>query len=300
VQAPAPLQTPVVPQLEAGIAWQFAAGSAPPLGTGVQVPCLPATAHELQLPQLDDPQQTPSVQWPLAQALSAVQAVPLGERSVQIPDWQVSPAAQSALVVHAVRQALAPQPKGAQAAVVCLQVPAPSQLPALMAVPAAHEGAPQLVPTAAARQAPAPLQVPSNPQGGAAAQPPCGSLVPAATAVQVPAEPATLQAAHVPQLAVPQQTPSTQLPPWHSFPIAQAWPSRLRPHEPPLQTFPGAQSASLLQTATQAVPLQAKGAQLCVPAGWQTPAPSQVRASVAVIAPVGQAGATHWVPAAYS
>ncbi len=167
-------------------------------------------------------------------------------------------------------------------------------------MPAVHEGAPQLIPAAAGRQAPAPLQVPSNPQGGAAMQPPCGSLVPAATAVQVPADPATLQAAHVPQLAVPQQTPSTQFPPSHSFPIAQAWPSRLSPHEPPVQTLPAAQSLSLLQTATQAVPLQAKGAQLCMLPGWQTPAPSQVRASVAVVIPIGQVGAAHWVPAAYS
>jgi hypothetical protein len=212
----------------------------------------------------------------------------------------VPPAAQSALVVHAVRQALAPQTKGAQAAIVCLQVPAPSQLPVLVAVPAVQEGMPQLVPVAADRQAPAPLQVPSNPQGGAAMQPPCGSLVPAATAVQVPAAPATLQAAQVPQLAVPQQTPSTQFPPWHSPPIAQAWPSRLRPQEPPLQTLPGAQSLSLLQTATQAVPLQAKGAQLWVLAGWQTPAPLQVRGSVAVVIPIGQVGEAHWVPAAYS
>jgi len=99
----------VVPQLDAGIDWHWPAGSAPPLGTGVQVPCFPATAHELQLPQLVDPQQTPSVQCPLAQLLSAAHAVPLGARLVQVPDWQVSPAAQSALVMHAVRQALAPQ-----------------------------------------------------------------------------------------------------------------------------------------------------------------------------------------------
>ena len=85
-QAPAPLQTPVVLQLDAGIAWHWPAGSAPPLGTGVQVPCFPATAHELQLPQLDDPQQMPSVQWPLAQVVSAAQAVPLGERLVQLFD----------------------------------------------------------------------------------------------------------------------------------------------------------------------------------------------------------------------
>jgi hypothetical protein len=94
-----------------------------------------------------------------------------------------------------------------------LQAPAPSQLPALVAVPAVHPDVPQLVPETADRQAPAPLQVPSNPQGGAAVQPPCGSLVPAATAVQVPADPATLQATQAPQLADPQQTPSTQFPP---------------------------------------------------------------------------------------
>jgi hypothetical protein len=108
-QAPAPLQTPVVPQLDAGIAWHCPAGSAPPVRTGVQVPCFPATAHELQLPQLDDPQQTPSVQWPLAQLVSAAHAVPLGDRFVQLPAWQVSPDTQSAVVIHVVRQALAPQ-----------------------------------------------------------------------------------------------------------------------------------------------------------------------------------------------
>ena len=76
----------MVSQLEAGVAWHWPAGSAPPLGTGAQVPCFPATAHELQLGQLADPQQTPSVQWPLAQVASAVQAVPLGDRLVQLFD----------------------------------------------------------------------------------------------------------------------------------------------------------------------------------------------------------------------
>jgi hypothetical protein len=37
-----------------------------------------------------------------------------------------------------------------------------------------------------------------------------------------------------------------------------------------------------------------------VPADWQTPAPLQVRASVSMVIPVGQLGAAHWVPAAYS
>jgi hypothetical protein len=74
----------------------------------------------------------------------------------------------------------------------------------------------------------------------------------------------------------------------------------LSPQDPLLQTLPGAQSLSWLQTATQAAPLQANGAQLCVLAGWQTPAPLQARASVAVVIPVGQVAAAHWVPAAYS
>ena len=52
----------MVPQLVAAMATQTAAGSAAPAATGVQVPCLPAIAHDLQLPQEAEPQQKPSVQ----------------------------------------------------------------------------------------------------------------------------------------------------------------------------------------------------------------------------------------------
>jgi hypothetical protein len=68
-----------------------------------------------------------------------------------------------------------------------------------------------------------------------------------------------------------------------------------------LQTFPAEQSALVAQTDTQAVPvaaLQANGAQLCVEAGLQVPAPSQVRGELAVTAPLGQEGPRHCVPAA--
>jgi hypothetical protein len=158
---------------------------------------------------------------------------------------------------------------------------------------------PQLVVAGAFRQAPAPLQVPFGPQGrlGLAAQPPCGSAAPAAIGWHDPAWPETLHALQVPQLADEQQTPSTQLPLPHSVPMAQSWPSRLRPQEPLLQTLPGEQSVSTAQTATQAVPLQAKGTQLCVVAGLHVPAPSQLRASEAVVPLVGQVGAAHCVPA---
>jgi hypothetical protein len=68
-----------------------------------------------------------------------------------------------------------------------------------------------------------------------------------------------------------------------------------------LQTFPDEQSALLAQTETHAVPvaaLQANGTQDWVEAGLQVPAPSQVRAEVAVTALAGQEAAAHWVPAA--
>jgi hypothetical protein len=75
-----------VPQLEAAMATQTAAGSAAPAGSGAQAPCLPAIAHELQLPHEADPQQTPSVQCPLMQVAAVRQAAPLGERFVHEPD----------------------------------------------------------------------------------------------------------------------------------------------------------------------------------------------------------------------
>jgi len=103
----------------------------------------------------------------------------------------------------------------------------------------------------------------------------------------------------LPQLALEQQTPSTQLPLSQSLAAEQSWPSRLRPQAPPaLQNFPGAQSALLAHTATQPVPvaaLQAKGAQGWVAAGLQVPFPSQVRARLLVTEPLGQEGPAHWV-----
>jgi hypothetical protein len=120
-----------------------------------------------------------------------------------------------------------------------------------------HAAAPQLVVVGAFRHAPLPSHRPSNPQGGAAVQPPCGSMSSAITGRHMPAMPATLHDWQVPQLAVEQQTPSVQLPLSHSLPPAHSWPSRLSPHEPALQTLPGAQSPSAPQAALQVVPLHA-------------------------------------------
>ena len=162
---------------------------------------------------------------------------------------------------------------------------------------------PQLVVAGAFWQAPAPSQVPRGPQGrlGLAAQPPCGSAAPAVIGWHDPAWPETLHALQVPQLGEEQHTPSTQFPLPHSVPAAQIWPRRLRPQAPALHTFPGEQSEVVLQTATHAVPvaaLQANGTHDWVEAGLQVPAPSQVRAEVAVTALAGHEAPAHCVPAA--
>ena len=86
-----------------------------PGGTGWQVPCLPATAHELQPPQLAEAQQNPSVQLPLKHSVPATQAAPLAFRFVQTLDMQVKPPAHSPSPVQVVRQAAPPQANGAQA-----------------------------------------------------------------------------------------------------------------------------------------------------------------------------------------
>jgi hypothetical protein len=202
-----------------------------------------------------------------------------------------------------VRQVLAPQTKWpGQGWAGCAQAPAPSQEPTGLLVEPVQLAVPQLAPALALRQAPAPSQVPSNPQGGLGAQRACGSALPAGTGWHDPAEPVRLQTWQLPQLGDEQQTPSTQLPLPHSVPAAQIWPSRFGPQDPALQTLGARQSPSLAQTATQpwVAALQAKGVQVWVVAGLQVPAPSQVRASAAIIGSAVQAGGAHCVPAAKS
>ena len=291
-----------MPQVAAVWSMQTWAGSATLSPTGWQLPALPDTAQDKQLPQGPLEQQTPSVHKVLRHSAPEAHAVPSGLRLVQEPDWQVSPAMQSLLVAHIVRQVVpGPHTYAPQLMVGCAQLPIPSQAPIRLAVDPEQLAVPQLVPDPPLRHAPLPSQVPSFPQGGlATAQEPCGSVFPAGTGWQEPV-PLRLQTWQVPQLAVEQQTPSTQLPLPHSVPTVQIWPRRLSPHAPALQTFPGEQSAVLVQTDTHAVPviaLQANGTQDCVDAVLQTPAPSQVRAEVAVIAPAGQEAPAHWVPAA--
>jgi hypothetical protein len=71
------------------------------------------------------------------------------------------------------------------------------------------------------------------PQVPLAAQRLCGSVAPLEMLAQVPALPDTLQAWQVGQLALPQQTPSTQLPLPHSWLEKQATPLALTARQLP-------------------------------------------------------------------
>ena len=112
------------------------------------------------------------------------------------------------------------------------QLPLPSQLADPIAVPPVQLASRQGVPAGQRRQAPMPLQVPSLPQVLIAVigHMPLGSAVPAATLVQVPTDPLTVQLRQVPVQASLQHTPSTQVFDRHSGPELQLCPSGLRPH----------------------------------------------------------------------
>ena len=64
---------------------------------------------------------------------------------------------------------------------------------------------------------------------------------------------------HAPVQALSQHTPCAQKPEVQSLPAAHSAPSGFRPHDPLVQTSPGAHSASVLQAVKQTLPLQAKG-----------------------------------------
>jgi hypothetical protein len=88
VQAPEPLQVPVLPQVPLPPHWP--AGAAVPFGIAAQLPT-PLTLQAWQVPQGPEPQQTPSVQKPLMHWLAVVQAWPFGlsaQLLVPVP-WQV-------------------------------------------------------------------------------------------------------------------------------------------------------------------------------------------------------------------
>jgi hypothetical protein len=88
-QWPAPSQRPVVPQLWAVWSVQTWAGSVAIAATGWQLPSLPVTAHDRQLPHGPLEQQTPSVQNVLRHSVPDTHDAPSALRFTQEPDWQV-------------------------------------------------------------------------------------------------------------------------------------------------------------------------------------------------------------------
>jgi hypothetical protein len=82
VQAPAPLQAPVLPQVP--LAAQRACGSVTPLPTFAQVP-RPFRLQAWQVPQAVEAQQTPSTQAPLLHSWLEPQAVPFPFCARQLP-----------------------------------------------------------------------------------------------------------------------------------------------------------------------------------------------------------------------
>jgi hypothetical protein len=84
VQAPAPLQVPVLPQVPPAAHWP--AGAAVPAAIGAQVPGLAARLQAWQVPQVVlDEQQTPSMQFPLPHSWPVPQATPSVFLAVQLP-----------------------------------------------------------------------------------------------------------------------------------------------------------------------------------------------------------------------
>jgi hypothetical protein len=72
----------------------------------------------------------------------------------------------------------------------------------------------------------------------------------------------------------------------------------LRPHEPPLQTPGGAQSASVVQVDRQAAAPQTNGKQDVAAGAEHVPAPSQLPAGVKVVVLAGQLAGRQSVPCA--
>ena len=113
------------------------------------------------------------------------------------------------------------------------QLPLPEQNAGEVKVAPEQPGPLHITVVLACVQVPEPVQVPVLPQAVLTGQRPCGSARPPPMLVQVPGLPETLQAWQVGQLALPQQTPSTQLPLPHSCPAPHATPAALSARQLP-------------------------------------------------------------------
>jgi hypothetical protein len=266
----------------------------------VQVPALPWSAHERQVPVQVVPQQTPCSQLPELHSDFAPHIAPSG-LSPQLIAVHTLPVVQSALVLQVVRQ-LPPVPhtNGLQVCMVpAPHVPAPSQRPASVAVEPVQVGMMHWVPLACSRHLPAPSQAPSVPQ---LAVPMSVHWLsgsdPLGMNEQVPTLPARLQAWHRAEQPVEQQTPCSQKLEAQSAACVHAAPGPSLPQMVPVQTLPGAQSVLVAHFVRQvpAVP-HTYGKQFCRPGDMHVPSAAHCPGSVSV--EPAQVGCMHTVPTAY-
>jgi hypothetical protein len=252
-----------------------------PEGMGWQLPAVPEERwQDSQLPAQALPQHTPSEQNPDWHSPAVPQPLPNG-LSWHVPATQLLPGLQSTLLLHPPRHAPCPlqlpapqSPPGSLPRATGVHSPVlpgrlqashvpeharsqqtPStQNPPLHSEPVLHASPGKRSPTAAV-QLPATQLLPGLhwmsleqpdrqlplPLHQAPAHSPSGSRF-TGTLTQVPAWPLTLQAWHGPAHAVPQHTPSTQLPERHSGPSPHTTPSGLsKTHSPATHSCPGLQ-----------------------------------------------------------
>jgi hypothetical protein len=300
---------PSNPHVVAALAMHCVAGvGAVPSATLLQVPRLPAIAHDLQVPVQAWLQQYPCAQKPESHSLAIVQAVPIG-LSVQLPALQMLGATQSVATVATVQrvrqapvfvsQVYFPQGVG----VAALQTPAPLHTRAEAAVvPLVQVAAAHCVPLTCFRHAPAPSHVPSLPHVDAAAAAHCDATsggAPASIGEHVPTLPASEHDMHVPVHALLQQTLLTQNPDAQSefSPDEHVPPTGIFPQLMVTQVLPVVQSAAeVVHDVLQAPVPHWYGTHELVVAGRHAPIPSHDRGADSV-EPV-QVAAPHPVPTA--
>ena len=133
-QPPAPSQKPVIPQPAAPWAVHCPFGSMPPAAIGLQLPSVPTSAHDLQLPVQAVAQQTPCSQNALWQSPGAAQLAPIGRRPHE-PLRQTFGGAQSPSAAQVDLQAATPHLNGKhELAAGVTHTPAPSQVDAGVSV----------------------------------------------------------------------------------------------------------------------------------------------------------------------
>ena len=193
----------------------------------MQVPALPGSAHDRQVPVQVVPQQIPCSQNPELHSAALPQVAP-GGFLPQLPLMQLLGATQSPSFAQMTMHLLSlPHMNGAHIWVSgATQAPSPSQRAADFSTVPVHDCGLQMTPEGYLWQAPVPSQTPSLPQL-------CTPMsshwlrgsVPRSAGMQVPT---ALCRAHVKQASVQaplQQTPSTQNPLSHSVPTRQDVPS---------------------------------------------------------------------------